>query len=365
MLTIKTPNTYLNAPGIIGEAGKHIVAYGTHPLIIGSKTALEVVGDSFFQSLQENGIDASNVYTFSGYPSENQFNHYAEIARKSGADVIIGIGGGRTLDTAKATGDILSLPVVTIPTIAATCAAWAAVTIQYDDEGAYVTARWNKQTARLIIADTRILLTAPTRYLYAGIVDTFAKYYETRPAFEHDPHNTTTKLGLYGSEIAFENLKIETVQALREAKKDVFGKAAIDVVDAIIYLAGYVGSFTEASAYRSSFAHPFYHCSTRLANTRHLLHGEKVAFGIVAQLYLENKPEEEIVEAVKLFDAFHAAFTLEDLGIKENLEQDLKFLGRDIPQAFPSVLNDEKKIIAALKAADAIVARERGNVACR
>jgi glycerol dehydrogenase len=359
MLIIKTPDLYINEPGCIANAGKYIAEYGKNPLIIGSKTALKAVGNEFFDGLQKNKINISNIYTFSGYPSENQFEKYSKTAQEIRADVIIGIGGGRTLDTAKAAGDISGLPVVTVPTIAATCAAWAAVTIQYDDNGAYVKARRNKRTARLILADTKILLTAPKRYLYAGVVDTYAKYYETRPSYEFDKNNTTTKIGITGSLIAYENLYKETFQALCEAEEGIFGKAAKDVVDAVIYLAGFVGSFTEDAAYRASFAHPFYHCSSRLPDTRHRLHGEKVAFGIIAQLFLEKREEKYIKETVALFDKYHVALTLEDIGIKENVEKDLEFLGEDIPKAFPNVAYKSDEIAAALKAADEIIRKER------
>jgi glycerol dehydrogenase len=359
MLTVKTPNTYLNEPGILASAGTYIAEYGKRPLIISSVTAWKVTHEKILKTLRENDIDTSNVYIFSGYPSENQFQKYAGLAEEIRADVIIGIGGGRTLDTAKAAGDIADLPVVTVPTIAATCAAWAAVTIQYDDEGAYVKARWNRKTAGLIIADPEIILTAPKRYLYAGVVDTLAKFYETRPAIEADRNNTTTKLGLYGSEIAYENLEKRTFQALEEAQDGIFSKAAQDVIDAVIYLAGFVGSFTEDSAYRASFAHPFYHCSTRIADTRHRLHGEKVAFGIIAQLFLEKKEETEIQEVIALFDQYHAALTLEDLGICEDVEEKLAFLGKDIPEAFPTVPYSPEEIVAALRLADEMIKRER------
>jgi glycerol dehydrogenase len=359
MLTVKTPNIYLNKPGILADAGAYIAEYGKRPLLISSATAWKATHEKLLKTLRENDIDTSNVYIFSGYPSEKQFQRYAGLAEDIRADVIIGIGGGRTLDTAKAAGDIADLPVVTVPTIAATCAAWAAVTIQYDDEGAYVQARCNKKSAGLIIADPETILTAPKRYLYAGVVDTFAKFYETRPAIEADRDNTTTKIGLYGSAIAYENLEKRTFQALEEAQDGIFGKAAQDVIDAIIYLAGFAGSFTEDAAYRASFAHPFYHCSTRIAGTRHRLHGEKVAFGIIAQLFLEKKEEVEIQEAVALFDKYHAALTLEDLGISDDVEEKLAFLGKDIPEAFPAVPYSPNEIVAALHSADEMIRKER------
>lgn len=351
MLTIKTPKRYINEPGILKRAGEYIAEYGRKPLILGGKTALETTGSVFLDSLAEHGISYRGVSTFQGYPSQRQFDHYAELAKQTGADSIIGVGGGRVLDTAKAAGDILGLPVITVPTVAATCAAWAAVTIQYDDEGAFVQMRNNRKSADLVLADTRILLNSPIRYLHSGVVDTFAKYYENRPLLEKHPESITALLTVQGSKLAYDLLEDNTKKALEEAKRDIYGDAARNVVDAIIYLAGYAGSFSEDYGHYS-FAHPFYHCSTRLANTRHRLHGEKVAYGILAQLFLENKPEDEILAAIRLFDRYDAAFTLEDLGIQETLAEDIRFLGKDIPDTFGYAGWSAEEIEHALLQAD-------------
>ncbi|MFT7885274.1 iron-containing alcohol dehydrogenase, partial [Salmonella enterica] len=61
----------------------------------------------------------------------------ADLVKQSGDDrsVVIGIGGGALLDTVKAVARRLGLPVVAIPTIAATCAAWTALSVWYNDAG--------------------------------------------------------------------------------------------------------------------------------------------------------------------------------------------------------------------------------------
>lgn len=361
MLSIKTPEIYINQPGAIVRAGKYIAKIGKKPLIIGGAKALDVtvVKSDLFSGLKDWGIDVSGIHTFSGYPSETQFQNYADIARSMEADVVIGIGGGRVLDTAKATADILNLPVVAIPTIAATCAAWAAVTIQYDDEGAYVKSRWNQHSAKLVIADPEVIFTAPRRYLFSGVVDTFAKLYEIRPSLEKYPESIPLALAAEGSKLAFDRLTQQTFRALEEAEQGLYGKAARDVIDAIIYLAGFAGSYQEEGLSHYSFAHPFYHVSTRLANTRHKLHGEKVAYGIIAQLFLEEKPEEEIIETIKLFEQYNAAFTLEDLGITDR-EKDIGFLKKDVGDTFPYVPFSEDKIEEALIAADVLTRQALG-----
>jgi glycerol dehydrogenase len=357
MMTIKNPEKYINEPGSCRHSGAQIAKYGKRPLIIGGSHALEAVGKEFFEDLKENGIDETHVETFTGYPSERQFERYAQIAKEIQADSVIGIGGGRVLDTAKATAGLANIPVITIPTVAATCAAWAALIIQYDDEGAYVKHRKGQPNPRLVIVDPEVVLQAPERYTLAGVVDTFAKYYEKRPIFEKHPDNVTFNISFYAATWAFQRLQEVTWKALDEAKQGIYGEAARDLLDAIFYIAGFAGSFQDGNSHYS-FAHPFYHCSTRLPNTHGKLHGEKVAFGIIAQLCLEEKPEEEILETIQLFDQFHNAFTLADLGISEHVDEDVDFLDRDIPNEFAYAGEISKKPIRqAILEADQLTKR--------
>ncbi len=357
MITVKTPQTYINEAGSISNAGTYISKIGKNPLIIAGNKAKDAAGSVFFKSLSKNGISAENIEIFSGFPSQNQFDSFAKKARAINADFIIGIGGGRVLDTAKATGDILSLPVVAVPTVAATCAAWAAVTIQYDDEGGYVKARLNRKSAELVIADPKVIFTAPKRYLFSGIVDTFAKFYEIRPTTEFYPEDVPSQIALKASEIAFANLERDTLTAISEAERGIFGQAARNVVDAIIYLAGFAGSFRGEYGHYS-FAHPFYHTSTLFHHTNIKLHGEKVAFGILAQLVLENKSEEEILKTIEIFSKYGNDWTLDDFKISES---DLDFLKKEIPAIFDYVpYKNEEAIKAALKKADGLVKKFRG-----
>lgn len=358
MLLVKAPEKYMSEPDVLQKAGYYIAEYGKKPLIIGGNHALEVIGDTFFKSLEENSIDGSNVYIFTGYPSERQFKYYSDVAAEINADVIIGAGGGRVLDTAKAAGNIAGLPVVTIPTVAATCAAWAAVTIQYDDEGSFVQCRENKHSPHLVLADTKILMNAPVRYLFSGVVDTFAKYYETRPLQEKHPENLTADITLYASELALHRMDDGVFKALEDAKMGIYGQPARDVIDAIIYIAGLTGSLQEDYGHYS-FAHPFYHCSTRLPDTRFRLHGEKVAYGIVTQLFLENKCEKDIIDTIRLFDKYQSAFTLDELGIADHKDEDITFLARDIKTEFPFVDWPVEAIEQALVKADALTRRYR------
>jgi glycerol dehydrogenase len=353
-MIIKTPVKYISGDGVLAQAGEHIKEFTQRPLIVGSRKALAAAKDTLVKTLDEYNIDSSNIEEFSGYPSETQFAKFKGLIQKTDADAIIAVGGGRVLDTCKATAELAGVPVITVPTIAATCAAWAGLTIQYDDEGAFVKARPLKSSPVLVIADTRIILSAPERYLFAGVADTFAKFYEIRPSFEHAKDSVTLDIALYASQVAFDKLESSVFKALEEAKQGIYSDAATDVVDAVIYLAGFAGSFQSNRVYYS-FAHPFYHISSRFPSTRHKLHGEKVAYGILAQLYLEKKSESEIDKAIRIFEHYNNAYTLDEIGFDRENTDELERLAEDVKREFPYVTWDKEEIVNALLDADEAV----------
>ena len=98
--------------------------------------------------------------------------------QRHGADVILGVGGGKALDAAKLVAHRCQRPVITIPTSAATCAAWTALSNVYSEQGAFAYDVSLSHCPELLILDYRLVQTAPIRTLVAGIGDALAKWYE-------------------------------------------------------------------------------------------------------------------------------------------------------------------------------------------
>jgi glycerol dehydrogenase-like iron-containing ADH family enzyme len=362
MLQIKTPEIYVNEPGAINSLGSLVNLYGKRVLIIWSKTAREVTEEAVIESLGVQRIQYME-YRFEGYPTLEKAEEIVAIARANGIDILIAIGGGRVIDTVKAAGDLSSLPVASVPTIAATCAAWAALSVLYTSEGDFHHFRHNKQSPKLIVADTNILAGAPSRFLRAGVVDTLAKWYEISI---HQGNSFSYLNSVHSARLAFDFLRDHGAGVIETSADKKVDENTVKAVDAILYLAGDVGSYVGEKAF-SGFAHPFYHSSRIIKETRGTLHGEMVSFGLIMQAVLEKKTKDQIEAIVNKFKELKVLFTLEEIGISDHAESKLKIISDRIHKVFPDLLllqgnTDERAIINAAFEADAYVrsAREAG-----
>lgn len=286
MVTVKAPETYINESGIRKETGKYISSLGRRVFIITGKTAWESIGADVTESLNKWHCDPE-VRMMTGYPTEEAARRYAFEAYGAKADVILGIGGGKVIDTAKAAGNLCGLPVAALPTIAATCACWAARSILYDAVGSFDRIQWNRQNARLILADTEILARSPRRTLASGILDSMAKWYEFEPLTAADPGDLVLQHDVSTARLTLEILREEGPGLFRQGGSPAQWQR---VTDAIFYLTGATGSFSGGKVYRG-FAHSYYFSTTRIPESRHRMHGEKVAFGLLVQFLLAGKDE--------------------------------------------------------------------------
>lgn len=319
MITVKAPERYVNEPGIIARSGEYLAAYGRRAFILAGRTALASVGNAFFSSLSDKGIVYS-VLEYDGYCTSAAIDETSEQVKHAQADLIIGIGGGRVLDLAKAVGDKLELAVAAIPTIAATCAAWSALSVIYTREGAFERGLPLRKSPVLVLADTRILAEAPPRYIAAGIGDTLVKWYELAPSTGKGAESLQARTGLGTARLALEILEEQALQAYRSAGTGETGPALTEVTDAIIFLAGQVGSIG-GGAPKAAIAHSVHNSLTQLPETHDSLHGEKVAFGLVVQLFLEGKSQEELEPLIHLLRDLRLPLTLQELGVSGDFAQ--------------------------------------------
>ena len=356
-MEIKTPQLYINEKDATKQVGKYISGKIKKALIVWSETARKVAAENIITGLEKENIEYEEIL-FQGFPTEKKAEEYAAKAKSEGFDGIIAVGGGKVMDVSKAAGNIAGIFIVTVPTIAATCAAWAAVSIIYTEEGDFEQFYANKRTANIVIADTKIIAEASVRYIKAGIIDTMAKWYETSSG-SRPSDSFANLIAVSNSKLALDFLLKNSKETIRKLESGIIDDTVAKTIDTIIYIAGNVGSYVGEKAY-SGFAHPFYHSSRRIPDTRKILHGELVAYGLLIQAVLEGKNSEEVKELIHVFSEIDEAFLLDEIGFDGDTEAKLRTVSKRIIDEFevsPAIVQNlnEKAIVDAAFNVDRLV----------
>ena len=317
------PTQVLRAQQCLSHGGAAISRLGKRPLVVGGEHTLKLIQPSLNPIWQKYQLTADSM-SYGPDCSENSLTNLNKKVKSHRADLIIGCGGGKALDTAKLLAHQCQLPVVTIPTSAATCAAWTALSNIYSDDGAFQYDLPLDRCPELLILDYSIIATAPQRTLVAGIGDAMAKWYEASVSSESS-HATLTIAAVQQARILRDILLQKSLLALQQKGSEEWR----EVVDATVLLAGVIGGLGGANC-RTVAAHAVHNALTHLPETRHQLHGEKVAYGILVQLRLEEMVRQNHLAAtarqqlIKFYQEIGLPCSLEDLGLKNITLENLR-----------------------------------------
>ncbi|MEK5415679.1 glycerol dehydrogenase [Paenibacillus odorifer] len=311
---ICSPTKYIQGHGEIRKLGDYCLQLGA--------TRAYAIIDPYIFSVYKNEITYSFemnemplvMCEFKGECSRNQVNEIVAALGLKDAEVIIGIGGGKTLDTAKAVSHMSNLPVVIVPTVASTDAPCSALSVLYTDEGDFDCYLPLKRNPDLVIVDVDIIAKAPARLLVAGMGDALSTFYEARACRESGAithaGGTSTIAALSLARACLDTLLAEGETALKDIKQGITSPAVEHIIEANIYLSG-IGFESGGLA----AAHAIHNGLTLHEECRNTLHGEKVAFATIVQLVLEKAPYEEIDQVIGFCKKIGLPVTLNDLGI--------------------------------------------------
>lgn len=334
--TVKFPNYTIDSNALIGMP-KIIDRLGDRVLVVGGKTALEKSREKIERALGESHILDSEFAWYGGECTYKNMEKIKKRVEKKDFNIIIGVGGGKALDTAKGAADGLDIPVITIPTIASTCAATTPLSIVYSDKGDFEDLFYLKNTPVHIFIDTTIIAESPWQYLWAGMGDTMAKYYEVKTTTREKKLAHSAMLAKQISFMCAGPLLEHGVKALEDSKNNLESYELREVVLNNVISTGLV-SLLVGTENNGAAAHGLFYGLTLLEEIeKNHLHGEVVAYGILVMLMMDNDME-EIEKLFPFYKEMGWPTCLEDL----NLSYDEDLLNPVIEKALENA--DTKKM---------------------
>jgi len=352
-----SPSRYVQGEGALNELGKHSALLGKKALATGGERGVASCKGIVEKSLAEAGVEVV-FEKFNGECSKQEISRLQKIGEENCVDLLIGIGGGKALDTAKSVAYYMKKPVVVIPTIAATDAPCSALSVIYSEEGVFEEYLVLPTNPNLVLVDTGIIAKAPVRLLVSGMGDALATWFEAdacaRSYANNLPGGNSTAAALALAKLCFEILLEYGAQAKFAVENGVCTPAVEKVVEANTLLSGLGFESSGLAA-----AHAVHNGLTVLDSTHHFYHGEKVAFGTIVQLVMEERSSEEIQQVIDFCLRVGLPVTLKQIGVKEIKEEEIRKVAEATVVPGETIHNEPfpvnaAKIYAAIIAADAL-----------
>ncbi|MCD4680144.1 MAG: glycerol dehydrogenase [Bacteroidales bacterium] len=350
------PGRYIQGANALKRLGQEISRYGNHGFLICDPFVYNNLLPEF-QTSSENHIQLT-AEKFGGECSDEEIERLFQIAQKVGSEVIVGIGGGKTLDTAKVVASKLKRPIAIAPTIASTDAPCSALSVIYSPTGEFKRYLFHSKNPDIVIVDTKIIAHAPSRFLISGMGDALATWFEAESCKIKYAGNMTGDTGSITAyalaKLCYNTLFEFGFLAKLACDSHVVTPALEHIVEANTLLSGLGFESGGLAA-----AHAIHNGLTILKQTHEYYHGEKVAIGTLASLILTGKPKDTIDEVFSFCESVGLPTTLCDIGLSEISDEELMKVAEAACAKGETIHNEPipvvpEMVFSSLKTIDAI-----------
>ncbi len=362
-----SPTKYVQGENELLNLGYFVKTFGEKALLIANHDDVNRVREKLEKTAAKFGVEFIET-NFHGEASRVEASRLQELAKKESCDCIIGLGGGKAIDTAKVVAEGKNL--IIVPTIVATDAPTSHSAVLYTEAGEFDDYAYFMQSPSVVLIDTTIIAQAPTRFLVSGMGDALSTYFEARAtsrAFANVnaglpcgaregvcPPAKSTNTALALAKLCYETLLEDGHKAKEASDLNIVTPALENIIEANILLSGLGFESGGLAA-----IHAIHDGLTILHDAHGATHGEKVAFGVICQLILENAPSKELYEVLDFSLSIGLPVCLEDIGVKSITDEQLTEVAEKscIPEesihSMPFTV-DVEQVKAAIMVADAL-----------
>ncbi len=356
MSTTIFPGRYIQGYGAIRRLGPEIARLGKVAFILCSNT----VYGKILPASREDIAEYAQVFPerFQGECCDDEINRIIELAGKTNCEVVVGMGGGKVIDTAKAVANRLRISLIIVPTIASSDAPCSAVSVIYTPDGVYDRPMEHPRNPDAVLVDTKIIAESPVRFLVAGMGDALSTRFEAESCqAKYAPNMTSSddigSMTAYSlAQLCYHVVMEYGLAAKRACETHSVIPALEHIVEANTLLSGL--GFESCGL---AGAHGIQIGFTALKETENYLHGEIVAFGTQASLFLTDRKKEIIDEVYSFCESVGLPTTLAEIGLPNVSDSALAkvaevTMDKDNPVHNELIPVSQEVIISAIKAAD-------------
>ena len=314
----------MELPRLIEIGEKNIADFGKFLNSLNKPKKVSLIAGTNVQKILKKKIEKSlkvKKIQFIWHTSiDNQIKSLNKIqkdVKKDNSDLIVGIGGGRSVDTAKLISYNLGKPFVSLPTAASHDGmASPFVSVKSDKPHSIVA------TAPMgVFVDIDIIKKAPAKLLASGCGDLTANITAVKD-WQIGHKKKKEYYGRYAADLALMSAEIVMENSSKFAKE---GLDARVIVEGLIS-AGVASCIAGSSRPCSGAEHLFSHALDRIAPGKGL-HGEKCGLGAIMITKLQGKDWKKIVKTLK---DIGAPTTAKQIGLKEEQIIEALMIAQDL-----------------------------------
>lgn len=323
-LALGFPGKYIQGPDTIDSLGKLTLELGSKTLILADQMVKDLHGERILREFDRSGIQF-RFELFGGECCRSEISRIVEIGSATDAEVVIAVGGGKTLDTGKAVASSLNAHTVAVPTIASTDAPVSSIAVEYSEDHTHIGVMRFPRNPSLVVVDSRIIAQAPPRFLVAGMGDAIATGFEAKACAQSQIINFSgghvSPVALALSQMCYNTILEFGVAAKQAVETQQLNDAVERIIEANIFLSGVGFENTGVAA-----AHATDGAISRFESSHDSQHGERVALGVLFQLTLEGGSEPELERLLDFYDAVGLPRSFAEIGLPGLSDADISEL---------------------------------------